>query len=105
MLDNPLGAVAVLLSPSTVRVTLGEDAIFIYRIALVDNQDVINSVQVFITNSEITEAILPTVVDQGNDIYHIIFSNVGSVLNQAEFVLQFNGFTISSTATIAVLRK
>ena len=105
LLDNPLDALAVLLSASTVRVALGEDAVFVYRIALVDDRSVINNVQISITNSEIPAAELSIIVEQGNDIYHVIFSNVSSLLDQAEFVLQFNGNTISSTATIAVLCK
>ena len=95
----------MLLSPSTVRIAAGEDAVFIYRIALADDVNVINNVQVNFPNSEIPELSTLTIVGQGNDIYHVTFSNVGPILNQAEFVLQFNGNTISSTATIVVLCK
>ena len=101
---NPLDALAMLLSPSTARVTLGDDAVFVYRIALANDQNVINNVNIRF-NLEITAAEISTIVEQGNDIYHVIFSNVSSLLNQAEFVLEFNGNTISSTATIAVLCK
>ena len=87
------------------QVALGEDAVFVYRIALADDQDVINSVEIAITNADVSAAEISTIAEQGNDIYHVIFSNVNSFLNQAEFVLQFNEVTISSTATIIVLRK
>ena len=103
--DNLLGASAVLLSPSIVRVAVGEDAVFVYRIALADDQNVINNVQVVITNSEISAANFTTIVEQGNDIYHVIFTNVSALLNQAEFLLQFNGNVISTNATIIILCK
>ena len=103
--DNQFGALAVLLSPSTQRVVAGEDAVFIYRIALADNQNVVDNIGIGIINSEVSTTELSTIIDQGNDIYHVTFSNVSVLLNQAEFVLQFNEATISNTATIAVLCK
>ena len=102
---NQIGALAVLLSPSTQRVTAGEDAVFVYRIALSDDQNVINNVEISITNSELPADELSTIVEQGNDIYHVTFANVTALLNQAEFVLQYNEAVISNIATIAVLRK
>lgn len=95
----------MLLSPSIVRVAIGEDAVFVYRIALTGDQDVINNIEIAITNSEVSAAELSTISDQGNDIYYVIFPTVSALINEAEFVLQFNGSTISSTATIAVLCK
>ena len=103
--DNQNGALAVLLSPSTQRVAAGEDAVFVYRIALADDQNVMNNVEISITNSELPADELSTIVGQGNDIYHVTFTNVTALLNQAEFVLQYNEAIISNTATIAVLRK
>lgn len=103
--DNQFGALAVLLSPSTQRIAAGEDAVFIYRIALADNLNVVDNIEISIINSEVSAAELSTITEQGNDIYHVTFPNVNVVLNQAEFVLQFNEATISTTATIAVLCK
>lgn len=103
---NPLDALAVLLSPPMARVALGEDAVFVYRIALANDQNVINNVNIVFDNfSEMSETDLPTIVEQGNDIYRVIFSSISSRLDQVEFALQFNGNTISSTATITVLCK
>jgi len=101
-----LGAtVATLLSSDIVRVVIGEDAVFIYRIALPGDNDVLENLRVVITNVDISGSDVSMIIDQGNDVYHVIFAQVGSVLDQAEFVLEYNEFAITSTARIAVLRK
>jgi len=103
---NILGAtVATLLSPSTVRTVMGEDVVFVYRIALPGDDDVLENVQVVITNVDVSGSEVSMIVDQGNDIYHVVFPQVGSVLDQAEVVLEYNEFTITSTVHIAVLCK
>ena len=101
-----LGAtVATLLSPGTVRVVTGEDAVFVYRIALPGDDDVLENVQVVVTNVDVSGADVSMIVEQGNDIYHVIFPQVGSVLDQATVVLEYNEFAITSIVQIAILRK
>jgi len=97
--------VATLLSSGTVRAVTGEDVVFVYRIALPEDDDVLESLRVVVTNVDVSGSDVSMIVDQGNDIYHVIFPQVVSVLDQAEFVLEYNEFTITSIARIAVLCK
>ena len=78
---------------------------FVYRIALPGDVDVLENVQVVVTNVDISGADVSMIVGQGNDIYHVIFPQVGSVLDQAEIVLEYNEFTITNIARIAILCK
>ena len=95
----------MLLSSPTVRVTEGQNATFVYRIALADDVNVLQSVKVVITNLELSGTNLSIIVDLGNDIYEVIFPTVSSILDQVRFVLQINQSTVTGTAHIAVLRE
>ena len=99
-----------MLSSRTVQVPVGENATFVYRIALTGDVDVVDNVQVFFTNTEgVSGADVSMIVGQGNDIYHVIFpissSQIGSTLDQAEFDLQFSGLPITNRSRIDVLCK
>jgi len=98
------------LSSSTAQVIVGENATFVYRIALTGDADVVTNVQVVFTNTEgVIGAEVSTIVDQGNNIYHVIFpvssSQLGSALDQAEFVLRFSGQQITNRSRIDILCK
>lgn len=98
------------MSSSTVQVPVGDNATFVYRIALTGDVDVVDNVQVLFTNTEgISGADVSMIVDQGNDIYHVIFpissAQLGSTLHQAEFELEFSGLPITNRSRINVLCK
>ena len=95
------------MSSSTVQVPVGEDAIFVYRMALNGDVDVVDNVQVSFTNTaEVSGADVAMIVNQGNDIYHVIFPisiQLGNTLDQAEFELEFSGLPITNRSRIDVL--
>jgi len=102
--------VAILLSSSTVQVPVGDNATFAYRIALTGDADIVDNVQVVFTNTEgISGADVSMIVNQGNDIYHVIFpistAQLGSTLDQTEFELEFSGLPITNRSLIDVQCK
>ena len=74
-----------------------EDATFVYCITLADNTNVLQNIRIAITN-QVSGANSSIIVVQGNDIYKVIFPNVSTALDQAEFLLQLNQSTITRAA-------
>ena len=88
---------ATLLSLARARVNEGEDATFVYCITLADNTNVLRNIRIAITN-QVSGANSSIIVVQGNDICKVIFPNVSTALDQAEFLLQLNQSTITRAA-------